>query len=1132
MWTPIGSGRTFHKKCLSDTGCSRTVIAKDVVEKYGIPIMKNVKKDRLLAANKQDLHVNGVVELKGTYKGKSIYMSCLVTDDLEDEIIVSWHDSHWIGAVVKPDYGDGSLPPFTVSTPGCKTISTPINFGSSPQKQLPPRNFVPPLSDSERDEILKGWYEKYPCLSDELSDSPMKGDPMIINLVPDMPITPKVHRTGVKTPLHYREGAQELIRNLTGKHIIRQTKKSQAPVFCARGFFVPKGNGKDVRLVIDHSDVNKFIKRPTHPFTAGPDLIASIPHDATCFAKLDALWGYYQIDLAEESRYITCFITEFGTYEYCRAPMGLNSSGDEFCRRSDDAIQSLVGVLKLVDDILVYASNYDELFRRVEAVLQRCTEHNITLSKKKIEIGDVTFAGYDISAKGHSPTAERIKAIVEFPTPFKDVTAVRSFLGMCTGLGSKFITDFHIPANVLNELLRKGVAWTWDAAQESAVAMIKKMLTKELVLSRFNPGWKTQVVTDASRVGLGFALMQQDPRDQRWYLVQCGSRSVSGAESRYAVCELEGLGILFAVEKCRHFLLGMTEFEVITDHKSLKGVFEKSLPDVKNARLRRYRERLQEYNFKVDWRAGKFNEVADCLSRYPLSGRQGDWEDQACVCSAVRSPDDPSEGLHIGICGAIRSPDDPDPQLAPLIAAADNDPSYQELKEGIQKYWRPQDLPPGHPGHGYNKQWDNLSIHATGLIIYNNDRIIVPKAHRKTLLERLHSSHCGISKSQWRGRRDYWWPKFDEEIANHVKGCDKCIPFLPSQQQQPIIPRNDATGPMQAIGIDLYQIGSKDYLVVVDQFSGWPFAEKMPSTTSAAVVAVLRRIFNMFGNPERIYMDNGTNLVSNEFNDFVKDRGIPIPKPGAPYYPQANGLAESAVKQVKHLLEKYEGNWDVFQKNLLEWRDTPNDSGSTPAEMFLGRRLRTSLPTLPGKACFNIEKAIASGAQRKKRRKDDYAKRRTHDLPILAPGQTVSVQNPKGRNRWDRTGRVIHRRGRKYFVEFEDGARRYVNRIQLRLARGGSEDQDPDTGVADSLPVNNGVSGVSNGEASQENSDAALDVGIAPAPVPVQEPEIRRSTRAGRGKKSCHQSCAGCHKLSCSGPSIRPQRTRVFRPSG
>ena len=1094
--------------------------------------MKNVKKDRLLAANKQDLHVNGIVKLRGTYKGKSIYMSCLVTDDLEDEIIVSWHDSHWIGSVVKPDYGDGSLPPFAVSTPGCKTISTPIIIGSSPQNKLPPGNFVPPLSDSERDEVLKGWYEKYPCLSDELSDRPMEGDPMIINLIKDMPIAPKVHQTGVKTPLHYREGAQKLIGNLTEKKIIRQTKRSQAPIFCARGFFVPKGNGKDVRLVIDHSEINKFIRRPTHPFTAGPDLLASIPHDATCFAKLDALWGYYQIELAEESRYITCFITEFGTFEFCRAPMGMNSSGDEFCRRSDDAIRDLEGVLKLVDDILVYARNYDELFQRVEAVLQRCTEHNITLSKKKIEIGNVTFAGYDVSAKGHSPTVDRIKAIVEFPTPLKDVTAVRSFLGMCTGLGAKFIPDFYVPSRVLSELLRKGVAWTWDAAQEGAVTKIKEILTSDLVLSSFNPGWKTQVVTNASRVGLGFALMQQDPGDQKWYLIQCGSRSVNGAESRYAVCELEGLGILFAVEKCRHFLLGMKEFEVITDHKSLKGVFEKSLPDVKNARLRRYRERLQEYNFKVDWRAGKFNEVADCLSRYPMSGRRGDEEDQACVCSAVRSPDNPNEGIHISVCGAVRSPDDPDPQLKPLIDAADNDENYQLLKEGIEKYWRPQDLPPGHPGHGYNKQWDNLAIHATGLIIYNNDRIIVPKAYRATLLERLHSSHCGISKSQWRGRRDYWWPKFDEAIANYVKRCDKCIPFLPSQPQQPIIPRNDATGPMQAIGIDLYQIGTRDYLVVVDQFSGWPFAEKMSSTTSTAVVTVLRRIFNTFGNPERIYMDNGTNLVSNEFNNFLRDRRIPIPKPGAPYYPQANGLAESAVKQVKHLLEKYKSNWEVFQDNLLEWRDTPNDSGSTPAEMFLGRRLRTSLPTLPGKTCFDIEKAIASGAQRKKRRKEDYAKRRTRDLPLLAPRQTVSVQNPKGRNRWDKTGRIIHRHGRKYFVEFENGARRYVNRIQLRPAHRGSEGQASDTVVADSAPVDGVGSGVSNGEASQESSDGPLDVGIVPTPVPVQEQKIRRSTRAGRGEKSCHQSCSGCHKLSCLGPSVRPQRTRVFRPSG
>ena len=286
--------------------------------------------------------------------------------------------------------------------------------------------------------------------------------------------------------------------------------------------------------------------------------------------------------------------------------------------------------------------------------------------------------------------------------------------------------------------------------------------------------------------------------------------------------------------------------------------------------------------------------------------------------------------------------------------------------------------------------------------------------------------HCGISKSQWWARRDYWWPGFDEAVANHVKKCEKCIPFLPSQAQQPIIHRNDAAGPMQAIGIHLYQSGGRDYLVVVDQFSGWPFAEHLRSTASSAIVSVLRRLFNTFGNPEKIYMDNGTNLVSREINGFLKKRGIPVPEPGAPYYPQANGLAESAVKQVKYLLQKYDSNWDAFEDNLLEWRDTPNDSGSTPNELFIGRRVRTSLSILPGKTNFDIENAVTSGARRKERRDKAYAKRRTHDLSQLNPGQAVSIQNPKGRRRWDKTGWIVHRKheGRTYLVRFEGGAQR------------------------------------------------------------------------------------------------------------
>ena len=144
----------------------------------------------------------------------------------------------------------------------------------------------------------------------------------------------------------------------------------------------------------------------------------------------------------------------------------------------------------------------------------------------------------------------------------------------------------------------------------------------------------------------------------------------------------------------------------------------------------------------------------------------------------------------------------------------------------------------------------------------------------------------------------------------------------------------------------------------------------------------------------------------------------------------------------------------------------------------------------------------------KKRRDEAYAKRRTHDLPQLNPGQAVSIQNPKGRRRWDKTGWIVHRKheGRTYLVRFEDGAERYVNRIQLRPAQGGLVEHVLDQNVPDSEPPS------------------------APPTVPAPAPEVRRSTRAGRGHKSCH-SCAGCQKLGCPELAVR-YKTRVFRLSG
>ena len=150
--------------------------------------------------------------------------------------------------------------------------------------------------------------------------------------------------------------------------------------------FVPKPNGK-MRLVGDFVQLNRYVKRPLHPFKSAKDIINSIGPRAKWFAVIDCVAGYWQLELDEDSSWLTCFLTQWGVYRYLRTPMGLVSSGDLFCQRSDMALAGLPGIEKLVDDILVMAATKEELLERTEKVIKRCQETNITLNNNKIQIG-------------------------------------------------------------------------------------------------------------------------------------------------------------------------------------------------------------------------------------------------------------------------------------------------------------------------------------------------------------------------------------------------------------------------------------------------------------------------------------------------------------------------------------------------------------------------------------------------------------------------------------------------------------------------------------------------------------------------------------------------------------------------
>ena len=113
------------------------------------------------------------------------------------------------------------------------------------------------------------------------------------------------------------------------------------------------------------------------------------------------------------------------------------------------------------------------------------------------------------------------------------------------------------------------------------------------------------VYTDASWEGLGCVLMQNRN------VISFASRKLKPHEQNYPTHILELAAVVFALEKWRHYLYGVT-FAVYSDHKSLRYLFSKK---ELNMRQRRWMEFLEDYDCTINYHPGKANVLADVLSR-------------------------------------------------------------------------------------------------------------------------------------------------------------------------------------------------------------------------------------------------------------------------------------------------------------------------------------------------------------------------------------------------------------------------------------------------------------------------------------------------------------------------------------
>ena len=152
--------------------------------------------------------------------------------------------------------------------------------------------------------------------------------------------------------------------------------------------------------------------------------------------------------------------------------------------------------------------------------------------------------------------------------------------------------------------------WKWGPDEINSFTRLKEVLADSSRMVYFDPRKQTDIIVDASPVGLG-AMLCQDGK-----IVSYGSRTLSDVESRYSQTEREMLGAVWGVEHFHLYVYG-AKFRILTDHKPLLGIV-KSYRQT-SPRIDRWRLRLMPYSYELVYKPGKDDEnPADYISRHPV----------------------------------------------------------------------------------------------------------------------------------------------------------------------------------------------------------------------------------------------------------------------------------------------------------------------------------------------------------------------------------------------------------------------------------------------------------------------------------------------------------------------------------
>lgn len=619
-------------------------------------------------------------------------------------------------------------------------------------------------------------------------------------------------------------------------------KPSRSPIACCM-VVAPKATAPFFRICVDYRPVNVHIKVGHYPIPFVQQSLEKIARFKV-FLDLDWVNAFHQVRLGPRTSEILSVVTPWGQFAPQFMPEGVAPASfilQEITRKIFGDFDDWT--IAVFDNLLVLAEDYDDAYRKLEKVIDRCNEYNVYLKFAKTWLGfdKVLFFGYECSHQYYTLSDQRKQALLAFNPP-KTAKLMMSFLGFALYFKS-FVPHYATLAAPLYEMTKDTFAWDGTEWTDERVLAFRSFQTALAnCVGLYYPDYEKDFVLrcDASLEGVGMVLYQlhrETPDSEPVYqVIMFASQKFSDQARRWATIEQEAYAVFWSVKTCE-FYLRFKHFILETDHANLQWM-EASLV----AKIIRWRIYLQGFSFMLRHIPGKSNAVADWLSRnHPDAASAADppatrdpgllahflaeltQDPTACGPDPSALPEDSCDTL------ALPEPLHALEQPAPPAAAAPTPETLLARVHGGRM---------GH--HGARKTWKLLNEHFPG--------------HRipYRIVEDFVSS-CAICQKDRLGMTDTIQPVYRT---------------LQSGQKRRMVGVDTLT----VTPTDKY--GNTHVVVVVVHATKLVFLHPAPNKSAEETALALFRFFAQYGVYEYIISDPGSEFMNEVVEHLVKWLGM------------------------------------------------------------------------------------------------------------------------------------------------------------------------------------------------------------------------------------------------------------------